>query len=97
MKNYKKALKWIKDNQNKPVNITIHASAIGYYTTWENGFNLVNNDITIQDNTTGQEIQILYVGEDFENIITNGELMSSSPDGDLEIETESATIGFKLL
>jgi len=95
MSNHDKFYNWLKENQNKPVEIAVHAYEFGYYATWENGFSVQVGD-AIRDNISGNVINLLLDSEDYD-LTFNPDKMNFVPEGDCEAGTEHFSIGFKLI
>ena len=81
MSNHDKFYNWLKANQNKPVEIAVHAYEFGYYATWENGFSVQVGD-AIRDNY---------------DLTFDPDKMNVVPEGDCEAGTEHFSIGFKFI
>ena len=94
MTKYEKFYNWLTKNQNKPVEIAVHAYEFGYYTTWERGFSVQTDGI--RDNATGNVINLLYDTDDYDFIL-DPEKMEVCPEGDCEAGTRNFGIGFKFV
>jgi len=87
MSNHDKFYNWLKENQNKPVEIAVHAYEFGYY---------VQVGDAIRDNISGNVINLLLDSEDYD-LTFNPDKMNVVPEGDCEAGTKHFSIGFKLI
>ena len=104
MKNYKKVIKWLEENQNKPVMIGVHAFEMSFYTKFFKGFKFTLDLVGSGeiDEMDGQTSIVLFelTSNSAIDVEFNNEVMNVFPiDGDMEytINDEHFTIGFKLL
>lgn len=94
MTNYDKFLNWLEENQNKPVEVAVHAYEFGYYATWKKGFSVQTDGI--RDNVTMNVINLLYDAEEYDLTFDPDE-MCVVPEGDCEAGTEHFSIGFRFI
>jgi acylphosphatase len=97
-------LNWFENNQNKPMQVVIHAYELGVYVTMEHGFHITYDEYTIYiyDNVTGNEYHIIHDKDEEAIQITYADgFINTIPDGDFEIHmggrSDHFGMGFKLL
>ena len=94
MTNYDRFLDWLEENQNKPVEIAVHAYGFGYYATWKKGFSAQTDGI--RDNVTENAINLLCDSEDYE-LTFDPDIMNVVPEGYCEAGSVQFSIFFKFI